>query len=234
MSIELSTRELNYIWLFFLVLVITIRVTVSTKESIVLTLFFAAIAFAVTWVSTGGNTLGREQRRAQNMAGTVVDIYEKELRAKIPDIIWEEHVCIERPDTLRYSTMDASILRALQKVYELYSQYDIDAVGKIFAFTEAYYALYVVELASDNDKKERIDDLMDIRRTLLNLVHTLVVSRGPPTYNDKNWEKIEQVFTARTYKCMNNLSNKKNIAYKNPHSFSDAVFAPRHSFHMVV
>lgn len=196
-----------------------------------MTLFFAALALAVMWISTGGPTLGQEQRRAQNMAGAVMDLYEKNLRERIPEIIWEEHLCIERPETLRYCRLDASILRALQKVYDIYSEYDIDAVGKIYALTEAFYALYVVELASA--KAKRIDDLMDIRRTLLNFVHTLVVSRGPPTYQDMHWAKLEQVFTARTYKCMNNLSNKKKIVYKNPRGFSEDMLAPHHSFHVV-
>lgn len=230
--IQFTTRELNYLWLFFLVLVLTIRMTISSKEAVIMTLFFAALALAVAWISTGGTTLGQELRRAQNMTGAVSELYEKNLRAKIPEFIWEEHVCIERPETLHHCLTDASILRALQTVYDIYLEYDIDAVGKIFALTEAFFALYAVELTSD--KTERIDDLMDIRRTLLNFVHTLVISRGPPTYNDMHWAKLEQVFTARTYKCMNNLSNKKKIAYKNPHGYSKEVVDPRHSFHVVI
>lgn len=100
-----------------------------------------------------------------------------------------------------------SCLKQLARYRDLNTQIHEDIIKYLFK----YYKTYVLCLMGEHPVKEGMSLMLDYRRIILNTSHTLTLQLDHELHGDTIY-KISVGLQAATYKCLNVLKNKYDIA----------------------
>jgi hypothetical protein len=234
---DLLPRDLHALLLAGLAVVVTLKLNLLYPS--VFLAFFSVAALALLGSQTVlGGQLGRGVRADRDAAAALADLYAKHhapaLGAAEGEAVWDADVVVPRPARLAACLVDRAVVRALLQLHRRFWHADRDAVARAAVLAERFYALYFHALARRTpapgtrgrwpdahqpDAQEahaHHHELRDVRRALLNHVQTLHVSASPARDAAAHIDRITRTLQARTYKCLNNLSNKAAFPHKHP------------------
>lgn len=137
----------------------------------------------------------------------------------MPDQIMDPQMVYLQPiRRLTYVLLDPKAANALTSLMERFADYNKSAVLKVVHACEHFFRLYAMQLQRKQVHRTEVEQMKELRTAMLNEASSMHVSLNGLDSDrlDRALHRIVTTLRARTYKCMNNLSNAVDIQHKPP------------------